>query len=358
MSQQSDIAFAHQQQRIQIQHQAQGRVAGLWAAASVNGLDASWDALAPAMVAQVTAAQIASAALAIPYMDAMSRSYNDNTPSVDLAPEAFGGVMLDGREVGPAMYTAVTTAKTGIRGGMAPYNAFQAGANALSVVIGAAIQDMGRQADITMGNAKTYTAYVRVCSGSACSRCAILAGSWSGQTAFLRHTCCQCSAAPVEVTKKGDKIRIPDGFHASPDAYFDSLSKEEQDKRFTKAGAEAIRNGADPIKVVNARRGAYGIGYSGHYNTPVPVGTRGALKKVTIGRKPDGSPLQVYATTEGTSYRGEFGRSEYRAGVQAAKEGRYRRTTSLRLMPEQIIQMAGGNPTRLRELLRRYGYLY
>jgi hypothetical protein len=64
------------------------------------------------------------------------------------------------------------------------------------------------------------------------------------------------------------------------------------------------------------------------------------LQKLTIGRRADGTPLQVYATGEGT----------YRSS-------RYTRTTTLRLMPEQIQVMAGSNPERYRELLARYGYL-
>jgi hypothetical protein len=66
----------------------------------------------------------------------------------------------------------------------------------------------------------------------------------------------------------------------------------------------------------------------------------------------------VYATTEGTTARGAFGKSELRAGVQATKEGRYRRTTTVRLMPEQLVQMAGADTARFVELLKRYGYMY
>jgi hypothetical protein len=105
--------------------------------------------------------------------------------------------------------------------------------------------------------------------------------------------------------------------------------------------------------VVNARRGAYGIGYSGHYNITVPT-TRGSLQKITIGRRPDGSPLQVYATTEGTTARGAYYKSEV---ARNASNG-MRNTIAVRLMPEQIMQMAGGNPARFRDLLTRYGYAY
>ncbi len=220
---------------------------------------------------------------------------------------------------------------------------------------------MGRQADITLGRSRTYTRYVRVVSSGACSRCAVLAGAWSSEKAFLRHIGCQCTACPVQVvrsTGNRESYKIPDGFHEDPSAFFDSLSKAEQDKTFTKAGAEAIRNGADISQVVNARRGAYGIGYSGHYNTPVPVGTRNRLQAIQIGVKPDGSPLKVYATVEGTTARGGFGRAELRATDQATKEGRYRRTTTVRLMPEQLIKMAGDDTARFVELLKRYGYMY
>jgi hypothetical protein len=241
---------------------------------------------------------------------------------------------------------------------MAPYTAFQSGMNALAVIASAALQDMGRQADITMGKARNYTAYIRVVGGSACSRCAILAGIWSGESAFLRHTCCQCTTAPVQIDRGKETPKIPSGFHDSPEAYFNSLSEADQNSAFTKAGAEAIRNGANPVSVVNARRGAYGIGYSGHYNVPVETGVRNTLKPITIGVKADGSPLQVFATREGTTARGAFARGEQKATLTAGKEGQYRRTTSIRLMPEQLMTMAGNNPARFRELIKRYGYAY
>lgn len=40
-----------------------------------------------------------------------------------------------------------------------------------------------------------------------------------------------------------------------PGDYFESLDRAEQDKIFTKAGAQAIRDRADINQVVNARRG-------------------------------------------------------------------------------------------------------
>jgi hypothetical protein len=88
----------------------------------------------------------------------------------------------------------------------------------------------------------------------------------------------------------------------NPRVYFDGLSRAEQDKAFTIAGAEAIRAGADIGKVVNARRG---------------------MRTATDGR--------LY-TTEAAGRRP-------------------------RLMPEQILIEANGNRDEAIRLLRLHGFV-
>lgn len=353
MSQQSDLAFAHQKQIVQLGTVLANRTVRLWKQMDLANLDASWNRIAPQLVAQVSAAQVVAARMSAPYLDAVDRSYGVTSRPARLVPEAFSNVMGDGREVAPALFGAVTNTKTAIGRGVSPLVAFQAGASFIATVASGALHDMARNADRVLASGKGYTRYVRVVNGSACSRCAILAGTYSAEEAFLRHVSCQCGTVPIQ---EGGKA--PEGLHDSPESYFESLSAADQDRVFTKAGAEAIRNGADPIKVVNARRGAYGIGYSGHHNVPVAPGTRNTLQRLTIGVRADGTPLRVFATTEGTTARGAFYKSEQSRNAAAVKEGRYRRTTTVRLMPEQIQIMAGSNPDRYRELLGRYGYLY
>lgn len=354
MSRQAELAERHNRLRIQLGHAATVKSLRMWKQINVQELDAGWDAIAPTMTALVTSAQVTAARQSAPYLNAIDDSYDRDHGDYTLVPEAFGGVTLEGREVGPAMFGAVTHTKQLIGKGKAPFQAFESGAAFLATVIKTSIADMGRAADRTLGTAKTYTMYVRVVNGNACSRCAILAGEVSSsRTAFLRHANCQCSQVPL-----GPDGHVPEGLFSSPEEYFESLSTAEQDRVFTKSGAWAIRHGASPIDVVNARRGAYGIGYSGHHNVLNPnSGNR--LQPITIGRKADGTPLQVYATTEGTTIRGAFGRRQYNAGQEVIKgEGdRYRRTTRLRLMPEQIQKMAGDDTHRAAELLQRYGYL-
>lgn len=334
-----DVAYAHLKRRQRLTERAASRALRLWRMFDLNDLDRSWAVLADRLVAEVAQAQEQSAALAAPYMAAVQRASGETPVAAPVAVPAYSGVVLDGRELGPAMFGAVTTTKELIGVGRPPREAFTVGAAFLATVVGNAVQDMGRQADLVAGVPAHRLAYVRVVQPGACSRCAVQAGKSVSRNPFLRHPRCRCQSLPVRADG-----RTPNGFFDTPEDYFESLSRAEQDRIFTKAGAAAIRAGADPVKVVNARRGAYGIGYSGHYNIPVPVGTRNTLQRVTIGVKPDGSPLQVFATTEGVSRRGRYGRNE--------------RSTSIRLMPEQILRMAGDDPDRLLELLKRYGYLY
>jgi hypothetical protein len=345
MSQLSEIAADLQDNRQRLMHAATARGLRVWGQADVSRLDESWNRLAPTLNTIVTTAQVTAARQSAPYMNNVSAAWGYSAQSARVVPEAFGGVMLDGREVTPAMFGAVTTTKRAIGAGMAPARAFEVGATFLATIMGSAIQDAGRQSDSTLATGKGYTRYLRVVSAGACSRCAILAGKASFSVAFLRHPRCRCTAQPIP-----DGEASPDGLYDSPQQYFDSMSASEQERVFTKSGAFAVRNGADPVSVVNARRGALsGGGLSGSPRRLVPT---------TIGRNADGSPLQVFLTNEGTSARGVFGASQRRQSLSSISAGGpTRRSTTTRLMPEQIQQMSGGDSARARELLAKYGYL-
>jgi len=344
MSLPRDVALAHQFRRQATANSAVVAALKLWRLMNPQELDAGWAAIAPQLVSTVSAAQITAAAQATPYMAAVDRYYGAGSDAV-LVPEAFGGIVLSGAEVGPEMFGAVAATKT-LTSSVGAARAFEMGAASLASIVAAAIQDMGRQADNTLAVGKKYTRYVRAVNPGACSRCAILAGKASYAVAFKRHPRCKCTTWPIPV---GSNPKTPESIFDSPENYFESLSKAEQDRVFTKAGAEAIRNGANPVAVVNARRGAL---------STVAPNVKARLYTTTIGVRADGSPLQVFATREGLTARSVFGRRGLQLTAQATKEGRYRRTTTVRLMPETIAVMAGGNQTRWVELLKKYGYLY
>jgi hypothetical protein len=308
-------------------------------------LDAGWDAIAPDVERVVTAAQITAARQSTAYVREAGGLLGADMEPAAIVPEAFGGATREGRSIAPELFTAVTTTKTLIGQGVGVGQAFRAGASYMAVMAATIVRDAGRNADQSLAVGRGSRFSVRVIQPGACSRCAILAGVTGYRVDFDRHPGCRCTSLALYDDES------PEGFFRSPDDYFESLSESEQDRVFTKAGAEAIRLGADPAKVVNARRGAY------TYAKKHPDGTFGPsrLRPIQIGTSADGKPLMVYATTEGTSARGAWGRNQI-LDVRRAGD-RYRRTSTLRLMPEQIMSMAS-TPERARELLQRYGYLY
>ena len=117
-----------------------------------------------------------------------------------------------------------------------------------------------------------------------------------------------------------------------PTDIFASMSAAEQDRAFGKAGAQAIRDGSDIGQVVNARRGVS--------TTVLPGGHR------------------ITYTTEGTTKRGLAGR---RMGDFTKQAGsRYRRTRSVRLMPESIYAEAarqGWDRSEIVRQLERFGFI-
>src|SRR5699024_7380691 len=100
--------------------------------------------------------------------------------------------------------------------------------------------------------------YVRMVNPGACDRCIILAGKYyANNEGFLRHPNCYCFHVQTN-----PKAAEAEGLITDPYDYFSSMSEEEQNKRFTKAGAQAIRDGADINQVVNAREGMSYAGVS------------------------------------------------------------------------------------------------
>jgi len=165
------------------------------------------------------------------------------------------------------------------------------------------------------------TGYTRMLNPPSCSRCVILAGKFYRWNAgFARHPLCDCRHIPTNESIAGDLA-------VNPDAYFASLSPAEQDRAFTKAGAEAIRLGADINQVVNARRG---------------------METAQVyGR-------DVLITREGVTRFGQYGRA--RGGFEKQRGRRYQASQHVRLMPESILQHADGRDDALR-LLKLHGYI-
>ena len=186
-----EVAVAHKARREVLTSKATARALRLWRQIPLADLDAGWDVIAPRLQQLGSEAQIATVTQATSYVNQVS-AYYGGSASVRLVPEAFAGVTGAGADLASSAHGAVVTTKTLIGRGVAAESAFITGAAFLATIFGAAIQDIGRYADLSLGTARGYPRYVRVVSAGACSRCAILAGKGSGSVAFVRHPRCRC----------------------------------------------------------------------------------------------------------------------------------------------------------------------
>jgi hypothetical protein len=182
--------------------------------------------------------------------------------------------------------------------------------------------------------------YVRMLRGTSCARCAILAGRhYRSAVAFKRHKRCDCVNIPVAGNHET--------WATSPSDYFRSLSVEDQDRLFTTAGAQAIRDSGVSNKtmnqVVNVRQG---------------IGTVTAFGK------------EVQVTTVGTTTRAVFGAYEVLpdgtmrrrpdSELQKLPGNRYRSAKAPRLLPEEIYHLSeqfGWDRAETLRQLRRFAYV-
>lgn len=273
---------------------------GAWRLLDQHALDATTPRYLARMLPVLLASQQAAATSASSYVDEALREQGlDLAPVGELLPMSLVGSASDGRPLESLLVAPVRRVKQLSAGGVPVSQAMRAGRASLEQIVATQVADAGRVATGVEIAVRPRVGYVRMLNPPSCSRCLILAGRWYRYSAgFQRHPQCDCIHVPA-VEDTADDLRT------DPRAYFDSLSEAEQNRIFGKAGAQAIRDGADMSQVVNARRGMYSAG----------------------GRQ---------LTTSSTTRRGVAGPT--------------------RLMPEQIYREASSRDDAIR-LLRRFGYI-
>jgi hypothetical protein len=295
------VALDHYRERSGLTSAISRLVAQIWQRIDPANLDASWARHAPRLLVGVTGAQLAAARTADDYADAeLTEQDVDASSPLRVNANALAGIASDGRPLDSLLYSAVTTVKAALASGATLERAMAGGLANLDMIARTQVADAGRAADgVAITARPQVTGYVRMLVGKSCSRCVILAGRrYEWNRGFSRHPRCDCIHVPAAESL--------DSVVTNPRTYFDSLTEAEQDLAFTKAGAQAIRDGADLARVVNARRGMYEAG---------------------------GNLLTTEAITErGTGRR-------------------------VRLMPEQIYREAGDDRDEAIRLLRAHGYL-
>lgn len=332
-----------------------------------------WPILAAPIVASVTTAQREAASTAPPYVASLlaetgvtAAAGKANSTAAQGAVNALSlaGIASDGRPLESLLYGAVVHAGEHFNAGASPMLALTQGQKWLMEAIETQILDAARVADEIETAARPWLrGYVRMIEPGACSRCIVLAGRfYRWNDGFLRHPGCRCVHIPA--MEEGARFGTES---TNPNKYFDSLSRAEQDKAFGKAGAEAVRLGADISQVVNARRG---MTFAGEAQTTTRV-INGREFTVNVRHRTaqttmlHGQPTLL--TTEGITKRGFYGgghggskpggHSAYNVGQRGyVKNYTERRAKRARLMPETILQIADDRDDAIR-LLRLYGYL-
>lgn len=309
---------------------ATAAVRRLWQAMG-DDFDTTYARIEPRVLATVATAQARMATAAQDYVpEVMTQTglAKATTASGRTSVAALVGVDGSGRQLGSLLYGAVTNAKAAVGGGASPAVALHRGGLWLDTAVETALSDTARQSEaLGIGVRPQAPRYVRMLVPPSCSRCVLLAGSLYGaQTAFQRHPGCDCRHIPAAESVAGDLA-------VDPAAYFESLTRAQQETTFGVAGADAIRAGADMGQVVNARRGM----------SASQVGGK-TLLTTTEGMTRRGLAYQRIGTAHGAA-----------RDVKLAGE-RVRRSSVQRLMPETIAQVATDHDDYLR-LLYTYGYL-
>ena len=322
-----DAATTHYAYGKLVQNRAHRVLTRLWRGIDRRNILDSWKATAGVAALVVAQAQQAVAEDAVDYSTAVLESF-------DLAPETFQvigagfaglayplgdkprpPIGLEDSILSPAFRTI-----RALNQGYTTDRSLGIGLDNLLLRSQMQISDAARQAEgVVMNTAPVRMHYVRMLNPPSCSRCAILAGrTYRSAEAFQRHPGCDCRHIPVTEALAGEMT-------TDPYEYFRSLAPDEQDRYFTHAGAQALRDGADIFQVVNARQGVYST-------------TGGAL-----------------ATYTGTTRRGYWGSMQ----TTRARRGRerYGTATRERLMPEEIYKRANGNREQALRMLEDYGFI-
>lgn len=321
------VAASHYRQQQLTARRAAVAAQAVWRTVRTDSLDDSWRAAGPLLVQTLISAQRTAAAPADTYVTtAVTADGGTSDPGGSLVVGAFVGRAADGRPLASLLYEPWIETRWRLAVGQTPPEAKRGGLATLIRQVGTEVPDAGRGAvGVSMAANRAVKGYVRVLTPPSCARCVILAGKrYRYNAGFQRHPRCDCQSMPVASMHSGELT--------DPDEYFHGLPRAEQDRVFTAAGAQAIRDGADISSVVNARRGMYTADAYGH---------------------------RLASTYDGTTKRGAFFRAERQRAIDRGlipPSGRGFRLMTPRLLPEEIYKQAGSRD-ELIAMLRRFGYL-
>lgn len=258
---QSPSSYYHQQQQIAAATTASAKK--LWRRVT-DDFDTYWG-IRPQLLELVQAGRLAAATTSAAYTPTVLAESNQVAPAAGLiVPSAFVSSAPDGRDMGSLLDESVIRARLSVKAGSSAVAAREAAGSWLTGMLLTVMADTGRSvvgADIAQR--PTLTGYVRMLNPPSCSRCVILAGKWfRWNQGFLRHPRCDCRHIPASESIAGDLT-------TDPYEYFNSLTREAQEKTFGRIEARAIRDGGDIYRVENLRLRGLGTAKGNlRYGTP------------------------------------------------------------------------------------------
>lgn len=316
-----------------------------WRKLGPGWIGQAWAEHIPTVAAAVTDAQRTAAAGAlVSGALALGEQGTWAAPDAIVAPDAFAGLAADGRSLEKLLDIPARTTRRLMSYGMDAAQALEAGERQLTMMVLTEIADAGRGAAGVQIAARPRTGYVRMLAPPSCSRCVILAGRfYRWNQGFLRHPRCDCKHVPTMVADQAEAAAH--GLIDDPYEAFNSMSEAEQNRVFTKAGARAIRDGADIFQVVNARRGMKNRGAFTNEGI-TRFGWAGQLLKPRQ-RRPTPETIYQWATSRENAvemlrtYGYITGRGQVSSGViRGQREGRSTNMMSVLTAAEQRVFIA------------------
>lgn len=281
-----DVAVTHYRTQRRLALNAMLGARHLWGQVQPADFDGSWSRVAQRMQALLTLAQARAAVDGTAYVtDVLAAQGIDAAPDGNVEPAKLAGVASSGADLATLLYGPIITAKQFVLQGLTGAAALTQARSVLDGIMLTQVADAGRVATGTATVARPgVDGYMRMLTRPSCSRCVVLAGKfYKWDAGFLRHPRCDCVHIPTVENVAGDS-------RTDPAAYFDSLTSQQQSATFGQAGAQAIRDGSDISRVVNARSGIYTASTSGR---TVRATHAGAKKRLRL------MPEQIY--TDATS---------------------------------------------------------
>lgn len=247
-----DSSRVHYQESQALRSATVREVRSLWGRMTTD-FDLSWQSVGPSVNAALESAQAQSAASAVEYV--VAEGVETGVATELAAPvnvAAFTGFSSSGAPLVEATRGAVIESKAAMARGATAEVALTAGRDWLTrFALDAVTVASSDAVSTTIAASPTTTGFVRMLNPPSCKECVILAGKWfRWNEGFQRHPGCDCRHVPAAESVAGDLT-------VDPYAYFNSLSKAEQDALLGEVDAQAVRDGADIYRVVNVRtRGA------------------------------------------------------------------------------------------------------